>query len=162
MALSIDWGTKVISVPQADLSLISAGKYELDVDAFRLELRGLEDDEAGIVFLSTHTHVTTLTLSGATFARAVEIINGYTVEFEDVGSPYQVTCVGANHNIGDVKTVNDVSLVIGNSFGLVQVDTGGGGGSSAADIWSYSIDGKEAQDRLKTAEKKAKLASNKP
>ncbi len=126
MALSIDWGTKVITVPQADLTLISAGKYELDVDAFRLELRALEDDVEGIVFDSTHNHVTSLMLSGATFARAVEIINSYTVEFEDVGSPYQVTCVGANHNIGDVKTVNDVSLVIGNSFGLVQVTSGSG------------------------------------
>jgi hypothetical protein len=43
-----------------------------------------------------------------------------------------------------------------------EVVTGGGGGSTAADIWSYSIDGKEAQDRLKTAEKKAKLSASKP
>lgn len=162
MALSIDWATKVISVPQADLTSLGGGKYELDVDAFRLELRTLEDDEAGIVFDETHNHNTTTTLSGVTYARSVELINGYTVNFEDTGSPWMVVCSGANHNLGDVKTVDHVSLLIGNSAGLIQVDTGGGGGSSAADIWSYSIDGKEAQDRLKTAEKKAKLASNKP
>lgn len=44
----------------------------------------------------------------------------------------------------------------------ISFSTGGGGGSSAADIWSYEIDGKEAGDRLKTAEKKSKLASVKP
>ncbi len=160
MALSIEWSTKIISVPQADLTNLGGGVYELDVDAFRLELRDLEDSEAGMVELPTHTHNTSVTLSGVTYARTVEIINGYTVEFED--GQYTVKCVGANHNIGDVKVVNQVSLLIGNSAGLIEVNTGGGGGTTAQDIWEYSIDGKEAQDRLKTAEKKAKLASVKP
>lgn len=36
---------------------------------------------------------------------------------------------------------------------------GGGGGSTATDIWGYSIDGKEAQDRLKASEDNSELAS---
>ncbi len=162
MAVSVNWATKVITVPQSYCTLLSGSNYEFDVDQFRLDLRGLEDDEAGIPFLPTHNHNTATTLAGATYARAVEIINGYTITFEATGSPWTAVCVGANHNIGDVKNVNHVSLIVGNSAGLIQVDTGGGGGSSASDIWSYSIDGKTASARLKTAEKKAKLASNKP
>lgn len=122
MALSINWATKVITVPQADLTLISGSLYELDVDAFRLELKDIEDSEVGMSFPDTHRHNTQVTLSGVTYARTFEIINGYTVTFEN-GS-YTVRCVGANHNLADVKNVNSVSLIIGNSAGLV-VPTGG-------------------------------------
>lgn len=135
MAISINWGTKVIFIPQADLTNIGVGKYRLDVDQFRLALRDLEDSVEGAAADPTHNHSTAATLSGTTYARQVEIINGYTVEFEN--GMYQVECVGANHNIGDVKVVNSVSLIIGNSAGLIAVDTGGGGGATAADIWSY-------------------------
>jgi hypothetical protein len=124
--ISINWSTKVITVPQSFCTLISGSNYEFDVDAFRLALRDLEDDEAGIPFLPTHNHNTATTLAGATYARTVEIINGYTVTFEATGSPWTAVCVGANHNIGDVKNVNHVSLIVGNSAGLIQVETGGG------------------------------------
>lgn len=126
MALSINWSTKVITVPQSFCTLLSGSTYELDVDAFRLGLRDLEDDEAGIVFDATHNHNTATTLAGATYARTVEIINGYTVTFEATGSPWTAVCVGANHNIGDVKNVNHVSLIVGNSAGLIQVTSGSG------------------------------------
>lgn len=124
MAISIDWATKIISVPRADLTHLGGLFYELDVDAFRLALKAIEDDEDGICFPSTHQHNTKVVLSGVTYASTVEIINGYTVEFEDVGSPYVVTCVGANHNIADVKVVNQVSLIIGNAAGLIVSETG--------------------------------------
>jgi hypothetical protein len=126
MTLSINWSTKVITVPQADLSALGGGLYELDVDAFRLALKDIEDGEEGMAFPDTHRHNTAVTLSGVTYARTFEMINGYTVTFEDVGSPYTVVCVGANHNIADVKNVNQVSLIIGNSAGLIQVTSGSG------------------------------------
>lgn len=130
MAISINWATKVIFVPLADLAVVSPGLYELDVDAFRLALKDIEDSEDGVAFPDTHRHNTQVTLSGVTYSRIVEIINGYTVEFEDL--PYTVRCVGANHNIADVKVVNQVSLIVGNSAGLITVATGGG--PSAVDI----------------------------
>lgn len=133
MAISINWATKVITVPQADLTLVSGSIYELDVDTFRLALRELEYSEAGQVYLPTHSHNTAVTLAGVTYARTVEIINGYTIEFEDTGSSYTVSCVGANHNISDVKVVNRVSLIVNNSAGLIQTSGGGGGGSC---VWS--------------------------
>lgn len=122
MAISIDWGTKVIYVPQSFLTLISGSLYELDVDEFRLALKDLEDSEDGMAFPATHNHNTSVTLSGVTYARIVEIINGYTVEFEN--GNYAVRCVGANHNLADVKVVNSVSLIIGNSAGLILAGSG--------------------------------------
>ncbi len=126
MAISINWATKVITVPQADLTLVSAGLYELDVDAFRLALKNLEDSDEGMSFPDTHRHNTQVVLSGVTYARTFEIINGYTVTFQDTGTPYTVRCAGANHNIADVKNVNQVSLIVGNSAGLITVASGSG------------------------------------
>jgi hypothetical protein len=144
VAISIDWSTQVILVPQADLTYVSPGLYELDVEAFRLELKDIEDSEEGMSFPDTHARNAPVTLAGTTYAQTFEIINGYTVEFEDVGTPYTVRCVGANHNIGDVKVVNQVSLIIGNSAGLVVA--GGGTGSAptanevAAAVWQRILE----------------------
>lgn len=124
MAISVNWPTGVISIPQSYLTLVSGSTYSLDVNALRLDLKSLEDDEAGIVWPDTHTHNTEVTISGTTYSRFVSFINGYTIDFED-GS-YTVKCVGANHNIGDVKVVDSVSLIIGNSAGLITVTSGSG------------------------------------
>lgn len=127
MAITIDWGQKIIHVPQADLTPVGGLVYELDVEAFRLALKDLEDDEAGTVFPDTHRHNTEVTLSGVTYARTVEIINGYTISFEDTGVPYVVSCVGANHNLGDVTNFDgSSSLLIGNSAGLIVRNIGSG------------------------------------
>jgi hypothetical protein len=124
MAISIDWATQIITVPQSYLTHISGALYELDVDQLRLDLKDIEDSEEGMAFPDTHRHNTAVTLSGVTYARTVEIINGYTVTFEN--GNYSVRCVGANHNIGDVKNVNSVSLIIGNAAGLISVSSGSG------------------------------------
>jgi len=134
MALSINWATKVITVPQSFCTVISGSNYEFDLNSFRLALRDIEDAETGVVFEHTHNHNTAVTLAGATYARTVEVINGYTVTFEPTASPWTAVCVGANHNIGDVKNVNHVSLIVGNSAGLIEVATGGGSGLTAQQI----------------------------
>jgi hypothetical protein len=126
MTVSINWPTGVITIPQNQLTFISGSTYSLDVDAFRLALKDLEDSEEGQVWPDTHRHSTASTLSGVVYARQVEILAPYTVTFEDVGTPYTVSCIGANHNLADVKNVNQVSLIIGNSAGLISVTTGSG------------------------------------
>jgi hypothetical protein len=123
MAIAVNWLTKVITVPQGDLTNISPGIYRLDINDFRLALKDIEDGE-GMPFLDTHRHNTTVTLAGLTLARVVEIINGYTITFED--GQYAVQLVGANSNIADVTNVNQVSVRPSNSAGLVQVTTGSG------------------------------------
>ncbi len=120
MAISIDWGTKVIYVPQSYLTSVGGGVYELDINQFRLDLKDLEDSEAGMSHPTTHNHNTEVSLGGVTYARIVEIINGYTVTFEN-GS-YAVRLAGANSNIEDVTNVNNVSVRSNNSAGLVTID----------------------------------------
>lgn len=124
MGLSITWATKVINVLQGDLTFIGGSVYELDTDQFRKDLNALQASADGIVFETTHEHTAPKTLAGTTFARFIEIINGYTIDFED--GKYQVNLVGSNNNILDVKTVNQVSLAVQNTAGLIQVSTGSG------------------------------------
>lgn len=146
MAITVDWANKIISVPQADLTFVSGNLYELDVDAFRLELKALEASEEGMPELDTHRHNTTVTISGVTYARTVEIINGYTVSFEDTGSLYRVRLAGANNNLADVTNFHgNFALIPQNSAGLVI------GGAAAAAVWAYAIGGTPAEDRLKKA-----------
>lgn len=127
MAISINWSTKVINIPQADLTLVSGTVYEYDVNAFRLELKDVEDGE-GMPFLDTHRHNTEIVISGVTYARTLEIINGYTVTFED--GQYSVNLFGANNNVLDVLNRNQVSVSVQNSAGLV-----GGANEIAAAVW---------------------------
>lgn len=119
MAISINWGTKVIFVPQADLTFVSGTDYNLDLNTFRLSLHALQDNEQGIVYDETHRHVAPITVGGVTLARVLEIINGYTVTFEN-GS-YTVNLIGANSNVGDVVNLNSVSVRSANSAGLVSL-----------------------------------------
>jgi hypothetical protein len=97
---------------------------ELDLNAFRLKLKDLEDSPEGMPYLDTHRHNTSVTLGGVTFARLIEIINDYTITFED--GQYAVNLVGANSNVGDRVNVNQVSVRSANSAGLIEVPTGSG------------------------------------
>lgn len=121
MAITIDWGTKIIYVPKADLTLIQSTPTEireLNLNWFRMQLKDLEDGEEGMAFLDTHRHNTEVMVGGITLARVIEIINGYTVTFED--GQYAVNLVGANSNVGDVVNVNQVSVRSYNSAGLIS------------------------------------------
>lgn len=119
MAVTIDWPSQIIHVPRADLLLVQSVPTEIrqmNLDNFRLALKSLEDDEEGIPWPTTHNHSSPVTVGGVTLARVVEIINGYTVTFED--GQYAVNLVGANSNVGDVVNVNQVSVRSANSAGL--------------------------------------------
>lgn len=124
MAISIDYQTFVIYIPQDYLTPLGGDKYELDLNTFRLDLKALEESEEGMAFPDTHRHNTTVTLAGVTLARVVEIINAYTVTFEP--GVYAVNAVGANSNIADVMNLNGVSLRTFNSAGLQVVVSGSG------------------------------------
>jgi len=120
MAISVNWDTKVIYVPRVDMTLIQSVPTEirsLDLNWFRLILKDLEDNVEGMPYLDTHRHNTEVSVGGVTLARVVEIINGYTVTFED--GQYAVNLVGANSNVADVVNVNQVSVRSANSAGLV-------------------------------------------
>jgi len=127
MAISVNWATKVITVPRADMPLIQSSPFEvrqLNLDDFRMALKNLEDNEEGIPFLDTHRHNTEVSVGGVVLAMVIEIINGYTITFED--GQYAVNLVGANSNIVDVVNINQVSLRSFNSAGLQIVSVGSG------------------------------------
>ncbi len=121
MTITVNEVTKVITVPQADLVLQSGITYTYDTDAFRLELKNWEASEVGGWRQRTHLHNLPVTVGGTTLARTLEIINGYTVTFED--GQYRVILQGSNNNIVDVANVNQVSIVPTNSAGLIDNST---------------------------------------
>ena len=139
MAITIDWGTRVINVPQADMTLIQASPEirELDLDWFRLQLKDLEDSEEGMCFPDTHIHNTEVDIAGFTLARVITITNGYTVTFED--GTYSVNMVGANSNVMDVINKNQVSTRSWNSAGLINVGLDPEGVADA--VWDESLTG---------------------
>ena len=65
MAITVDWPTKVISVPKADTTLIQASPTEvreLDLNVFRLVIADLQDGFDGM--LSTWSVLTPTWLTG--------------------------------------------------------------------------------------------------
>lgn len=122
MAITINWATKVISVPRADMPLIQSSPTEirgLDVDDFRMELKDIEDNVEGQPFPDTHRHNTEVTLGGLTLSRVVEILDPYSITFED--GQYAVNLSGANNNVADKTNVNQVSVRSNNSAGLISI-----------------------------------------
>lgn len=121
MAISVNPATYVIYVPKADLAVIQTVPVEireLNSNTFRIWLDDWMDSEAGIVMPKTHNHNGEVVIDGLTYARTIEILSPYTVEFED--GMYQVNIVGSNNNIHSRRVVNSVSLVPNNSAGLIS------------------------------------------
>ncbi len=117
--ISINPATKVIYIPKSYLTFVSGILYELDTNTFRLDLKNLEDSSEMIAFERTHKHNTEVTILGTTFARVIEIINSYKIEFED--GEYTVKLVGSNNNFFDSSVLirNLVQVVSTNSAGLI-------------------------------------------
>jgi len=122
VSLAINWATKVISVPQLYLAPKGGSVYELDVDVFRKDLKSIEDSEVGMIFPDTHRHNAEVAIGGVTYARTVEMINEYTITFED--GQYIINLVGANNNLLDVANLNQVSIRPSNAAGLIVSGSG--------------------------------------
>jgi hypothetical protein len=138
MAITVTPGTKTIYVPQTYVTLLSGlgvgatEIYELDMNELRLDLKAWEDDEVGMPEPDTHRHNTAVLISGTTYARTIEFINGWIIDFQDTGTPYIVSCAGANSNILDVTDLSDanVSVLPNNAAGLII----GGAGATAEEV----------------------------
>lgn len=123
--VTITWLTKVINIDKDYLiPTTNPDIFNLDSNQFRLDLKGLEAGVDGMTYLDTHQHNTQVPLGGVTYARVIEIINDYTITFED--GQYAVNLIGSNNNIADVTNVNQVGIRANNAAGLVVVDTGSG------------------------------------
>jgi hypothetical protein len=151
--ITVGWGTdKVIRIPKADLTLIGGTLYELDTDALRLVLKALEDDPAeGMIWPDTHRHNPEVTVAGVTYSRTIEIINGYSIEFED--GQYTVRLVGSNNNFFDVQggilVQNQVQVIPTNAAGLITVSTSGADPTAIASaVWARSAALHEAEGTM--------------
>ena len=74
-------------------------------------------------------HNTEVTVAGVTYARTLEMINGYSITLEDTGSAYTANFVGSNSNFFDIENsiLNPTPLVTvqsNNSAGLQTVVSG--------------------------------------
>lgn len=124
MSYSVNWISKVISIPSSDLELVAGTRYRLVMSDFLSEIRRLEADPAqGLWADQILSHTNAKTLAGVTFAPADEVINGYTVQF--TGAATRVDLAGSNNNLIDVLIATGVSVVPSNSAGLQLVATNG-------------------------------------
>lgn len=119
MAITVDWNTKIVTVPQSFLTFLGGSVYQLDTEAFKVAINEIESSEDGIVQDQIINHSTAVSLGGIQYARVIEIINGYTITFED-GS-YVVNLIGSNNNILDVTNLNSVQVRSNNSAGLINL-----------------------------------------
>ena len=124
MAITVDWAlTKVITIPKADMTLVQLTPVEvrrLDTDAFFRTLKDLESSEEGMPWSDTQRNASPVTLAGITYARVLEILDPYSITFED--GQYVVELVGSNNNIIEKTNPNQVSVQGNNSAGLIQTE----------------------------------------
>jgi len=125
MTITVDYLTKVITVPQGDLTLVSGTLYELDTETFRQTLKAIEASENGIHFDDMHTRNAPYTVAGVTYAQSIEIINGYSVTFSP-SAAWSVRLIGSNNNIFDIEAgvlnQNQVQVIPTNSAGLIDIN----------------------------------------
>ena len=128
MAYTYDYATLTITVPQADLTLVTGTLYDLDTQVFKDTVADEQDSERGMSFPTAISHNTEVTVAGVTYARIIEMINGWSLTFEDLPN-YSVRLVGSNNNLFDIENgilnQNQVQVIPTNSAGLQTVNTGG-------------------------------------
>lgn len=144
MATSVDWITGEITVPRADMMItqVSPEIRELNVETWHLELRDLEASTNGMPWPDTHAH----TAQNGEVAPQVTIKDPYFVTFEN--GVYAVNLVGANNNVADFVTLNNVQIRSNNSSGLIVYEAATSGLTPAESTvlmttYSYILGGRE-------------------
>ena len=119
MIVNMDWGNLNIIVPRTEMLLVQTVPVEvrqLDLTELRLALHNQQESVYGMSYPDIHSHNPPVVVSGVTLAQVVEIINGYTLTFED--GLYNVNIVGGNSNVADITIKNSVGVNTANSAGL--------------------------------------------
>jgi hypothetical protein len=128
--MTVDWMSGEVTIPQGDLTFVSGTFYTGDTDALRILMKEEEASETGIVFPDITRHNTEVgPIVGVTYARTIEVINGYNLTFSP-NSEWTVQLEGSNNNMWDVAggilNQNQVQVIPTNSAGLQIVSTGSG------------------------------------
>lgn len=117
--VTVLWGPKIIFVPKIAMVQLQSTPteiWQLDIPTFKATLGDLLDNTDGMSYPDIFNHNPSVTVGGAILAKVVEILEPYTITFED--GQYAVNLTGANSNIGDRVNVNQVSIRSANSAGL--------------------------------------------
>jgi len=114
MALLLDWSTKVITVPKTELTHVSGTHHTITVDYWWQLLREANYNAEGMVFDTMYNSIAPT----ASTPRIVEVINGYTVQFEN--GLYSVEFINGNTNFRDVEIKNMVSVGTNNTTGFID------------------------------------------
>jgi len=109
MSLLLDWSTKVITIPKIELTLVSGTHYTITVDYWWQLLREANYDADGVVFDTMYNSIAPTSST----PRIVEVINGYTAQFEN--GLYSVEFINGNTNFRDVEIKNTVSVGTNNT-----------------------------------------------
>lgn len=126
MSYAVNWVTKVVTIPTADLTLISGNHYSLAMADMLAEVRRLEWDFADGLWADAildHSD-TRFDFAGVDYAPFDDFINGYTVQI--TGTAERVDLLGSNNNLVDVLIATGITVVPSNSAGLQIVSTGSG------------------------------------
>ena len=134
MSYTVNWITKVVSIPTSDLTLVGGTRYSLLMSDFLAEVRRLEWEPTEGLWapdILEHTN-TKVDFAGVDYAPFDDIINGYTVEF--TGSATRVDLLGSNNNIVDILIPTGVTVVPSNSAGLIVKTIGSGLSTEQSDM----------------------------
>lgn len=126
MSYSVNWLTRVITIPTSDLTLVSGTRYSLLMSDFLIEIRRLESEFSGGLWAAQileHDNPK-IDFAGSNYAGFDKIINNYT--FQVTGAALRVDLLGSNNNLVDVVIATGVSIVPSNSAGLQLVSVGSG------------------------------------
>jgi len=131
MAITINQSTRLISIDQSELTFVSGTLWDADTDAIRLSIIDILDGESHMWMPDAINHNTEVAVAGVTYARVIEVINSYSLQFEDTGSAYTVRLLGSNNNYFDTENgilvpTPLVTVISTNSAGLQVLSVGSG------------------------------------
>lgn len=126
---SVNWTTKVITIPVSDMQLVSGTEYKLIMSDFHKEIRRLEwVFTEGFWADQILDHTNSKVVGGNTLPPVDEIINEYKIILDPTAT--RVIAEGSNNNLLDVQIANGVSLGV-TAFGV--------GGSALTEEEAYKI-----------------------
>ena len=160
MALTVDYSTAapwLITVPKADLALISGTQYELTVDNFWSLMTDFSDNEVNMARPELYSRIPA---TSSTPSITTINLTYYQIEFED--GLYSVNIVNGNTNVREAEVKNQVSVNTNNTTGFIDqsilVHSTFNSGiywdnvSGKAAITDSSTDGNEANPLLNMAD----------
>lgn len=122
MAITLNPSTRVFSIPQADLTLVTGTLYAADTDVLRKAMMTILASEDYIWMPDSYAHATEVTVAGTTFARTLITLNNFSYTFTP-DTQWTVRLENSNNDFFDVENgilnQNQVQVIPTNAAGLI-------------------------------------------